>query len=313
MLAVRCAHYFLQYDGHLLLVDEVLCGREIILAVAVEDRGINGFDGRTQQLECVFALRGMGHHVGGVDAGKGLIVRVLQQTGRAHGNGTRHNVVEGFDVVEQALGECGFFKTTQDFFIGSIAQRNGIKVVALHELVEEVCADDNGFGDVYAEIVVFEFGISLDHCADESQATPLTSERPIADTGKVAVFVKSLFLVDGHNAGILHASVAHDAVHYQFSGFLHVAIFLHIHFFQNNSGGEHCPREEKTRKVIVRQVIAQRNVGNAFQVLLQVLQVANAHDFGFCLRIDDDKGTEAELFHDVLTQILRVALGVLAY
>ncbi|EJX09813.1 hypothetical protein EVA_02072 [gut metagenome] len=46
---IGCAHHFLQNDGHLFLVDQVLCGSQIGFAVAIEHRSIDGFDGHAEE------------------------------------------------------------------------------------------------------------------------------------------------------------------------------------------------------------------------------------------------------------------------
>ena len=75
------AHHFLYDDGHLLLVDEVLRGGEVSLAVAVEHRRIDGLDSAAQQLKHEGVVVYTRHHVGGIDTCEGLILRVLEQTG----------------------------------------------------------------------------------------------------------------------------------------------------------------------------------------------------------------------------------------
>ena len=76
--SVGLAHHLLQHNGHLLLVYEVLRGREVRLAVAVEHRGIHRLDGRAHQAHGRLFVVGARYHVRGVDAGKGLVMRVLQ-------------------------------------------------------------------------------------------------------------------------------------------------------------------------------------------------------------------------------------------
>ena len=55
---VLFAHHFLQDDGHLLLVDDVARGRHVVLAAAVEDAGIDGFDGFGKHGETLIAVVG---------------------------------------------------------------------------------------------------------------------------------------------------------------------------------------------------------------------------------------------------------------
>ncbi|OAV71626.1 hypothetical protein Barb7_03170 [Bacteroidales bacterium Barb7] len=77
--AVGCTDGFLQDDGHLFLINEVGSCRHIGFAVLVKDRGIDGFDGIADDAEHLLSVFHLGYHIGGIDAGKGLIVRIFQQ------------------------------------------------------------------------------------------------------------------------------------------------------------------------------------------------------------------------------------------
>ena len=71
---VLLAHNFLQDDSHLLLVDDIACGRHVVLAVLVEDAGIDGFDSFGEHGESLVAVVGRGYHVGAIDTGEWLVV-----------------------------------------------------------------------------------------------------------------------------------------------------------------------------------------------------------------------------------------------
>ena len=74
MVAVGLAHHLLQYDSHLFLVDDIAGGGHVGLGIAVVHRGIHAFDGGSQHAEhLVFVVKAW-NQVGGVDAGKGLVV-----------------------------------------------------------------------------------------------------------------------------------------------------------------------------------------------------------------------------------------------
>ena len=63
---------------------------------------------------------------------------ILQQRRRAHGNWRFHSIEEGEEVGNQRIRQLRPEEVLQDFFIRRIAQRDGIEIVVLHELVEEV-------------------------------------------------------------------------------------------------------------------------------------------------------------------------------
>ena len=63
--------------------------------------------------------------------------------------------------------------------------------------------------------------------------------------------------------------------------------------------------------MISREMINQRVVGDPEDLPLQVLQVLDTHDLLLGLRVQDHEITKTKTLHDLLTQILRVALRVL--
>ena len=77
--AVLAAYDLLQDDGHLLLVDDIRRGGHVGLGVLVVDGGVDGLDGTGQHAQHLVLVVQIGHHVGGVDTGEGLVVGVLQQ------------------------------------------------------------------------------------------------------------------------------------------------------------------------------------------------------------------------------------------
>ena len=58
------------------------------------------------------------------------------------------------------------------------------------------------------------------------------------------------------------------------------------------------------------QMINQRIVRYLKDLLLQILQVLDAHDLLLRLWIQDDEIAETKTLHDLLPQILRVTLGI---
>ena len=75
------ADEFLKHDGHFLLVDEILRGGEVGLAVGIEDGGVDGFDGGAEHTGHGGGVGHVWNHVGGVDTGEGLIVGVFEERG----------------------------------------------------------------------------------------------------------------------------------------------------------------------------------------------------------------------------------------
>ena len=161
------------------------------------------------------------------------------------------HIEKGKQVVEHAAGQVALLEAGKDFLVAGVAQGDGIEIVSLHELVEDVGADDHSLGDVYGEALALELGVALDHRTHEGEAAPLASERTVADAGKIAVLIEAVFLVDGHDAGILHAPVLYDEVEYQVARLVHVLVVVYVDLTQNGGRREHGPRVEEPREVVV--------------------------------------------------------------
>ena len=110
------ANNLLQNDGHLFLVNQVLGRRQIGLAVAIEHRSVNSFDGRTEQPQH-HTLR---NHVGLIHASERLIVGILQQTRRAHRQRSFNNFKQRQQVIKQTCRQRCVFKRIKDFSIGDV-------------------------------------------------------------------------------------------------------------------------------------------------------------------------------------------------
>ena len=74
---LRAAH-FLDDHGHLLLRDEVLRRLDVGPRRREIDRGVDAFDRLEQQAQHLVLVVDVGDHVGRVDAGEGLVVRVFE-------------------------------------------------------------------------------------------------------------------------------------------------------------------------------------------------------------------------------------------
>ncbi len=158
---------------------------------------------------------------------------------------------------------------------------------------------------------MFQLGITLHHRSDERQASALSSQRTVSDTGKIAVFVETLLLIDRNDTGVLHPAILNDQVENQLTRLIHILVVAHIHTLQHFCRRKHGTGIEEAGEMVTAQVVNQRIVGYLKDLLLQVLQILNAHDLFFRLRVQDNEVAETETLHDLLPQILRVTLGIL--
>ena len=298
MIVVTRTHNLLQNDRHFFLIDQVGSSRHIGLAIPVKDRGVDCFDGIADGTQHLVLIVDLGHHIGRVDSGEGLIMRIFQQTRRTDGDGAFHHLEKGHQIFDQPRRQTGPEEVFQNRIIIDIAQCNGIQLVRLHKLVENIGTDHHGFGNGNGEIRVFQGRIPLHHRPDKCQATPFAAQRTVTNAGEIAVFVESFFLVNRHDAGVLHAAVLHDQIENQLPGFVHIFIVAHIDMFQYFGGREHGAGIKEAGEMIPAQVVNQRIVGDLEYFLLKVFKAFDPHDFLFRLRIENDEIAEAETLHD---------------
>lgn len=104
-VAILLADDLLKNDGHLLLVDDVARSRHIRFRVLEEHRGVDTFDGTGQHPQHLVLVVEPWNHIGVVDSGKGLIMRILQKRRRPYGDRTLRGVEESEEVANQGIGQ----------------------------------------------------------------------------------------------------------------------------------------------------------------------------------------------------------------
>ena len=86
-----------------------------------------------------------------------------------------------------------------------------IKIIGLHKLVEDIGTQYHCLRNCHPCIFeLFKFGITLHHIINEGKATAFSSQRTVADTGKVGVTVETVTFEDGNHSLIFHLPVLHD-------------------------------------------------------------------------------------------------------
>ena len=163
------AHHLLQDDCHLLLVDDIGGGRHVVLRTAVEDRGIDRLDGIGEEFHTTVFVLDVGNHVGAVDAGKRLVMRVFEQRRGTDGDRPLDHLHEGLDVAHQAVGQMATQEDAEDIFVRRIAQSHLVELVLVHELVEDVGAEHYGLGDTGDVVLALQVLVVDEHAVQERQ------------------------------------------------------------------------------------------------------------------------------------------------
>ena len=306
------AYHFLQEHGHLLLVDDVARGGHVSLAVLVEHRGVDGLDGIHQEFETLGDVVNRRNHVGRIDAGKGLVVRIFEEGRRADGNGLIDHLEIGNEVCAEALGEGGPEESGENFVIGGFGEGQRIEVALLHELVEDVRTEHNGLGELHlcpGEVV--QVGMAQDDVVEEGQAASLAAQRTVADAGKVAVTVEAVAVEYGHNALVLHATVADDGIKDNLPVGIDVLKGVPRDVAQELGDGKEGAGTQPARNVVVADVVEERFLREREDIVLQVLQVADAHFFVARAGLAENEVAKAEVAEHEVAEVIGRVLGVL--
>ena len=167
-------------------------------------------------------------------------MRVLEQARRAYGNGRLHRLEEREEVVDEPVGQLGTQEVAQDDLVGHVAQRKLVQVVRVHELVEEVGAEDHGLRDGHRGILErLELHVTLHEIVDECQSASLAAQRAFSDAGEVGVAVEAFLDELRHDAPVLHPAVLDDGVEYDLPVGVDVLVGVAGDALQELRHGEH--------------------------------------------------------------------------
>ena len=315
-IAVALAHHLLQDDRHLLLVDDVRCGRHISLRILEIDAGIDALDGGGKHLQHLILVVEIGYHIGGVDAGEGLVVGVFEQRAAADGYRRARGIEEGEEVGDVLIGELGTEEVSEDVLVGRIAQRYLIKIVCVHELVEHVGAEHHGLRDAHLHALkLVELGMALDDVVEESQSAPFAAERTVADACEMAVGVEAVAVEECHYADVLHPTVLHDSIEDDLAVSVDILQFMPGDGLEECRHGEDGPCAEPPAHVVARDMVEHGVARDGEDIVLQLLEIAHTAHLVVRFRIAEDEVAEAEVLgHDVAQvdiHLLRVLVNIL--
>ena len=168
----------------------------------------------------------------------------------------------------------------QDFLVGRVAQGDGIEVVFLHKLVENVGTQHHRLWNLHAHTRKFvQIGMSLHNAVEKGQSATFSAQRTVADTRKMGVFVEPTAVEHGHDTQIFHVAILHDGIENNLPRRIHVLQLLPFHRLEELRNGENRTRRQPSAHVIARNVVEHRLVGNAENAVLQFLQILHAVDF----------------------------------
>ena len=138
--------HLLQDDGHLLFGNHVAGGRDVATRGGVVHRCVHALDGLGNDPQLLVLVLGGRDHIGGIYAGKRLIVRVFQFGGGTDRQRFPDMVDEGAQGFRQVPGQGGRDEFREDFLVGKVGVDHVLQAVLQDEAVEELGRDDEGAG-----------------------------------------------------------------------------------------------------------------------------------------------------------------------
>ena len=311
-VSVSGADHFLKDDGHFLLVDNVACSLHVRLAVFVVHRSIDPLDGIAQHAEHLILVVEIRNHVGRVDAGEGLVVRIFEQAGRTDGYRRLHRLEEGEEILHQTVGELGAEEGAQDGLVVSIAQGYLIKLVGVHKLVEHVSTKHHRFRYHDRGVLeFFELAVPFQHVVDEGKPSPLPAQRAFADSGEVGIAVEAVALEHGHHALVLHFAIFHDGIEDDLPVRVDVLKRIPSDLLQELRHRKNGARIKPARDMVAADMVEERFGGDGEKHVLQLLQIVYAGHLAHRFRVAEDEVAEPEVLRHGLAQVNVHLLGVL--
>ena len=117
----------------------------------------------------------------------------------------------------------------------------------------------------------------------------------------------------GNHSQVLHVTVLHDGIEDDLPVGIHILQLLPGDVLQEGGNREDGTGTEPAAHVVAADMIEHRIVGDVEDVILQLLQTADAHDFLVGFRVTEDEIAEAHVLLHQATEIHTHLLGVLIY
>ena len=312
--AIILTHHLLQDNRHLLLVDDVAGGSHIRLGITIEHGGIHALDGTSQHLKHLIFILKIRNHIGRIDTGKRLIVRILKKRTGTDGDRTLRCLEEGEEVSYQGIRQLRMQKMLQYLIIAGIAQRYRIEIVAHHKFIEDIGTEHHGFRNLHGGILILiELQMALNDIVEKGKSSTLSAQGSLANAGKVGIFIELHSIKHCNNTQVLHVAILHNGIKDNLPVGIHILQLLPGDVLQEGGNREDGTGTEPAAHVVAADMIEHRIVGDVEDVILQLLQTADAHDFLVGFRIAEDEIAEAHVLLHQATEIHTHLLGVLIY
>ena len=153
----------------------------------------------------------------------------------------------------------------------------------------------------------------LDDVVKECQAAPFAAEGAVTDTRKMSITVKLAAVEDCHDTDIFHVSVLHDGIEDDLPVSIYILKLVPGHLLEELAHGEDSPCTEPTTDMVAGDMI-EHGVGRDLEdIVLQLLERADACNLLVRLRVAEDEVAETHVFLQEVTKLQGQHLGVLVH
>ena len=241
-------------------------------------------------------------------------MRILKKRTGTDGYRTLRGLEEGEEVGYQGIRQLRMQEVLQYLFIAGIAQRYRIKVVIHHECIKDVGTEHHRLRNLHGGILILvELRMTLDDIVEESKAPTLTTQGSFSNAGKVGILIKLHSIKHGYHTQILHMTILHNRIKDNLSVSIYILKFLPGNVLQESRYREYGTGTKPAAHVIAADMIEHRIVGDVEDIILQLLQASDAHDFLVGFRISEDEIAKPHVLLHQTAQVHTHLLGVLVY
>ncbi len=180
--------------------------------------------------------------------------------------------------------------------------------------VEDIGTEHHGLRNLNGGILILvELRMALDDVVEEGKSPALSAQGSLADAGKVGILIELHSIEHGYHTQVLHVTILHDGIEDDLSVGIHILQLLPGDVLQEGRNREDGSGTEPAAHVVAADMIEHRIVGDVEDVVLQLLQTADAHDFLVGLGIAEDEIAKAHVLLHQATEVHTHLLGVLVY
>ena len=145
--------------------------------------------------------------------------------------------------------------------------------------------------------------MALDDVVEESQATALTTQRAVANTGKVGKAVELQAVEYGYHTDILHATVLYDGIEDNLSVGIQVLQLVPRHSLQELRHREDGACTEPAAHIVARHMILEGIGRDIEDVVLQLLQCRYTIHLLLGLGVTEYEIAKAHVLFNKTTQV----------